>query len=135
LHTWFVPHTVPFALGVALMQTERPVAQSVAPSWQSGSGCVAQDRFAAHGAQAPALHTWSTPQAVPFATLLPVSPQTGVPVEQETIPAWQEFAGVHAAPPTHASPPPDEPQARDQITASVVKWNTRTRRVLTRGPL
>jgi hypothetical protein len=53
-----------------------------------------------HDTQAPPLHTWLLPQAVPFATL-PVSAQTGTPVTHEFAPVlhlvegWQLAPGVH----------------------------------------
>jgi len=61
----------------------------------------AHDALAVHALQAPPLHTWFVPQAVPSPTLVPVSSHTGAPVEQLTVPVWQAFGGVHEAPTVH----------------------------------
>lgn len=56
---------------------------------------------------APALQTWLVPQGVPFAALLPVSLQTGVPVVQSIVPEWHTLLlGVHDAPWVHATHDP-----------------------------
>jgi hypothetical protein len=39
---------------------------------------------------------------VPLETDIPVSVQTGRPVEQLTVPVWHALVGVHAAPAEHA---------------------------------
>jgi len=51
-----------------------------------------------HEVQDPALQTRFVPQLIPFATFVPASVHTGVPVEQVTIPSWHTFAGWHAVP-------------------------------------
>jgi hypothetical protein len=76
------------------MQTWVPLAQEVAPAWQGFAGAHAA--LAVHGKHCPPLQTWSTPQAVPFASAVPASMQTWVPLAQEVTPAWHGFAGVHA---------------------------------------
>jgi hypothetical protein len=51
---------------------------------------------------APPTHTPPEPQAVPFATALPVSWQADTPVEQLVKPVWHVLVGVHATPAVHA---------------------------------
>jgi hypothetical protein len=49
---------------------------------------------------APAKQMLLPPQEAPSATFVPVSVQTGDPVEHEIVPVWQELAGVQAPPAT-----------------------------------
>jgi hypothetical protein len=95
------PHVVPFATGVPVStQAWTPVAHEVTPTSQAFAGVHAAPET--HAVQAPALHTRSVPQVVPFATGVPVSAHVCTPVAHEVTPTSQAFAGVHAAPATHA---------------------------------
>jgi hypothetical protein len=102
-----VKQLVPSAMLPVVWQTEAPVAHEVVPVLHVVPDGV-QALLAAHGLQAPALHTMSAPQVVPFATAAPTSTQVTVPPAHEIVPVWQAFAGVHAVPATHAMqlPPP-----------------------------
>lgn len=70
-------------------------AQSARPS-QSSSTPLLQISYRPQ--QAPLLHCWLVPHTVPSATSWLVSLQTGVPLLQESVPAWHGLAGVQAAP-------------------------------------
>jgi hypothetical protein len=50
---------------------------------------------------APLLHCRLVPHAVPLATFVPVSVQTGVPPLQESVPVWHGLGGVQAEPEVH----------------------------------
>jgi len=99
LHTWFVPHDVPFALFPISAQTGTPVTHEVVPTLHAFA-CVQ----AAPDVQAPhvpeALHTMFVPQLVPAARFRVVSEQVIVG-EQDCVPAWHGFVGVHASPAVH----------------------------------
>jgi hypothetical protein len=56
---------------------------------------------AMHATQAPVLQTLPDPHVVPFATAVPVSVHTGVPVVHETTPVSHALVGVHDAPAVH----------------------------------
>jgi hypothetical protein len=98
LHTMLVPQLVPFATLPDSTQTGAPVVQVVM--------AVRQGRFAmvqlAPAVQAPqvpvALQTRLVPQAVPAGSNVPASVHCGVPVVHDSVPRWQAFAGVQAAP-------------------------------------
>jgi len=98
LQTWLVPQVVPFAFAAPSTQAEVPVAQLVAPSWQSVSGFVVQATPAVQEAHAPALQTRFVPQLVPFGSGAAFW-QSGWPVVQSVAPRWQAGSGfvVHVA--------------------------------------
>ena len=85
LHTWFVPHDVPFALFPISAQTGTPVTHEVVPTLHAFA-CVQ----AAPDVQAPhvpeALHTMFVPQLVPAARFRVVSEQV-MAGEQDCVPA------------------------------------------------
>jgi hypothetical protein len=86
LQTRFVPHDVPLATLADSTQTAAPVLQVVAPVRQ-GFPVTAQDAPTLQSVQLPvALQTLSLPQVVPAATSVPLSVQTGAPVEQPSVP-------------------------------------------------
>ena len=86
LQTRFVPHDVPLATFADSTQTGAPVLHVVAPVRQ-GLPVTAQVAPTLQSVQLPvALQTLSLPQAVPAATSVPLSVQTGVPVEQPSVP-------------------------------------------------
>src|SRR5258707_547434 len=51
-----------------------------------------------HATQFPPEQTRLVPQAVPFATLDPVSVHGGVPIAHDRVPVWQTLAGAHDEP-------------------------------------
>jgi hypothetical protein len=67
---------------------------------------------AVQAVQAPPLQTRLAPQLVPFATGACVSEQTGAPVLQVLVPAWQRLLGVHASPAWQAVHAPAPLQTR-----------------------
>jgi hypothetical protein len=73
---------LPFAtgFGAASLQTGAPVVQTIAPLSQTFAGVHAAS--AVHALHEPSWQTMSVPHEVPFVTLLAVSVQAGVPVEQ-----------------------------------------------------
>jgi hypothetical protein len=82
----FVPHDDPFvALLPVSMQVGVPVEQSSLPVWQAVAG--GHEASCVHVLHVPFKQTWFVPHRVPFGTLLPVSVQTPVPVEQLIAPA------------------------------------------------
>jgi hypothetical protein len=86
LHTRFVPQDVPLATFPDSAQTGAPVLQVVVPVRQ-GRAAMVQLAPTLQSMQVPvALQTLSGPQLVPAATTVPVSVQTGAPVEQASIP-------------------------------------------------
>jgi hypothetical protein len=86
LHTRFVPQEVPFATFPDSVQTDAPVLQEVVPV-RHGFPLTLQLAPAVQLTQLPVeLQTLFVPQLVPAATRVPVSLQTGVPVEQDSIP-------------------------------------------------
>ncbi len=95
----FVPHDVPLATFADSVQTGgaarctpwRPVRQGLPVTAQ-----LAPTVQAVH--MPVALQTLSVPQAVPAARLVFLSVQTGNPVAQASVPAWQGFVGAQAAP-------------------------------------
>lgn len=79
--------------------------------------------------QAPPLHTLFFPQLAPLARKVPVSWQTGKPVAQDVLPAWQGFEGAQAAPAVQAlhTPPPQTrfvPQAVPSAIGTEVSEHT-----------
>lgn len=103
--TWPSPHAVKFVAAAPVStQLDVPEAQVVAPTWHGSAGVHASpERHTAHW---PLRHTWLVPHETPSARDDPASLQTGVPVEQEVVPAWQGFAGVQTAPAVQATQVP-----------------------------
>ena len=86
LHTRFVPQEVPLATFADSAHTGTPVLQVVVPVRQ-GLPVTGQLVPTLQSPQTPvALHTLSVPQLVPAATSVFLSVQTGVPVEQASVP-------------------------------------------------
>jgi len=86
LQTMFVPHEVPFAWFPASAHTGTPVLHVVVPVRQ-GFPETAQLAPTVQSPQAPAAEqTLSVPQLVPAGSGVPLSLQTGVPVEQASAP-------------------------------------------------
>jgi hypothetical protein len=86
LHTMLVPHDVPFVTLPVSVQTGAPVSQTIAPV-RHGLPLTVQVAPVWQVMQVPAtLHTLFVPQLVPAATAVPLSVQTGVPVEQASVP-------------------------------------------------
>jgi hypothetical protein len=109
LHTWFVPHDVPFATSPVSTQTGAPVAHEMLPMLHTdgvqAAPCVQEMQLA----EPPPLpvQTRFAPQLVPPGLGAPgLSTHTDVPVEQDVIPVRQGSGlPVHARPavqPTHA---------------------------------
>jgi hypothetical protein len=101
LQTEPLPQGAPLAAGLGLpvsVQTGVPLLQSMLPSSQAFAGAQLAPWLQAP--QLPRLQTLPTPQLVPSATGLgvPVSWQTGVPLEQSIAPRSQTFAGMQFAP-------------------------------------
>lgn len=83
-------------------QTGAPVAQAVVPV-RHGLPLTLQVAPAVQLAQLPVdPHTLFVPQLVPAARSVPLSLQTGVPVEQTIAPSWQGFGGTQSAPSAQA---------------------------------
>jgi hypothetical protein len=102
LQTRLLPHDVPFETVPVIMHTELPLLHTVLPVWHMLPFGV-QALPAVQGLQLPPLHTRFVPQLVPFARLLPVSVQLGVPDEQLSEPVWQGAVdGVQLVPAEHA---------------------------------
>lgn len=98
LHTMFVPHEDPLATSADSVQTTAPVVHETVPV-RHGFPVIAQLAPTLHAMHAPALvQTMSVPQLVPAATFVFLSVHVGVPVAQESAPAWHLFVGVQAAP-------------------------------------
>jgi hypothetical protein len=86
LHTMFVPQEVPLAALADSVQTGAPVVHDVVPVRQ-GLPLTLQVAPAVQLTQLPVEpQTLLVPQLVPAATRLPVSLQTGVPVEHARVP-------------------------------------------------
>jgi hypothetical protein len=86
LHTMFVPQDVPFGLVPVSAQTGAPVLHVAAPVRQGFPGTT-QLAPTLQSPHAPAaLQTLSVPQLVPAGTSVPLSVQTGVPVEHASFP-------------------------------------------------
>jgi hypothetical protein len=79
-------------------QLEQLSVAAQVPSPQEGQGpqSLGQLRQLSVEPQTPSPQTLSVPQAVPFVTLVPWSSQTGVPLLQLILPAWQAFSGVQS---------------------------------------
>ena len=98
LHTMFVPHDVPLATFPVSVQTGAPEVHTVAAVRQ-GLPVTTQLAPAVQAVHVPvALQTLLVPHAVPAARLVFLSVQTGDPVAQASVPAWQGFVGAQAAP-------------------------------------
>ena len=86
LHTRLVPHEVPLATFPCSTQTATPVLHVVVPV-RHGRPVTVQLAPTLQAPHAPtALQTLSGPQLVPAGTRMFLSLQTGVPVEQASIP-------------------------------------------------
>ncbi len=86
LQTMLVPHEVPLATFPDCVQTGAPLLQTVVPVWQ-GALEIEQLAPAWQLTQLPvAPQTLFVPQLVPAETSFPLSLQTGVPVEQASVP-------------------------------------------------
>ncbi len=104
-HTKPEPQAVPGVFWVALVQTSEPVAHEVRPLKQ-GLGLVTQAVPVVQLTHAPALQTWSTPQALPGGRSAP-SVHTAVPPAHEMTPALQTLGLlVHALPVVHTPQKP-----------------------------
>jgi hypothetical protein len=98
LQTMFVPHIVPLATLPVSVQTGAPLVQTVAAVRQ-GLPLTVQLAPAVQATQLPeALQTLFVPQLVPAVTAVVLSLQTGVPVEQDSVPWWQGLVGTQDAP-------------------------------------
>jgi hypothetical protein len=98
LQTMLVPQEVPFATFDDSVHTGAPVSQDVVPI-RHDLPVTLQVAPTVQLTQLPVEpQTLFVPQPVPAATRVPVSLQTGVPVEQASNPLWQGFVGTHAAP-------------------------------------
>ena len=98
LQTMLVPQEVPLATFADSVQTGAPVSQEVVPI-RHALPLTLQVAPTVQLTQLPVEpQTLFVPQPVPAATRVPVSLQTGVPVEQVSEPLWQGLAGTHAAP-------------------------------------
>jgi len=102
MHTLPVPHDVPLGLFPDTRQVETPVEQDVVPVLQ---GSLTEHALTVQATQAPALHTWSTPQGVPFARGSPVSEQL-MDAPQTSLPPWQALSGGHDSPSLHETHAP-----------------------------
>jgi hypothetical protein len=107
LQTMFVPQEVPFATFPDCVQTGAPLLQTVVPV-RHGAPEGEQLAPAWQLTQLPVLpQTLLVPQLVPAETSFPVSLQTGVPVEQASVPWWQGLLGTQLAPSWQATHWPD----------------------------
>jgi hypothetical protein len=98
--TALLPQALPGALFPPSTHTDAPVVQDVTPDLQL-LGFVVQARPAVQALHTPVLQTRLVPQLVPSARDVPVSPQTALPVVQESVPVWQVLLGVHDWPLLH----------------------------------
>jgi len=102
----FVPQLVPSVWNVpASWQVGAPVAHEVAPPWH-GLASGTQAAPAVQALHTPPPQTRFVPQLVPSATGAEVSEQTGAPVLQAMVPAWQTLTGVQEVPAAHGTQPP-----------------------------
>jgi hypothetical protein len=86
LQTMFVPQVVPLATFPDSVQTGTPVLQ-VYPAVRQGLPLTVQAAPTVQATHAPeVLQTIFVPQLVPAVTFVPLSVQTGAPVEQESVP-------------------------------------------------
>jgi hypothetical protein len=105
LQNALVPQAMPFVVGVPVsVQVAVPDAHDVAPMSQGLAGVHAAP--SAHAPHAPLSQTSFVPHDAPFVTLVPVSLQTGLPVEHDVVPVWHAFDGVHGAPVEHVMQAP-----------------------------
>ena len=108
LQTWFVPHEVPFAIGVAVStQVWVPVEQEVTP-WTHGFGFVEQVVPAVHALHVPEpLQTWFVPQIVPPGAKAAVSVHCDEPEAHDVVPRKHGFGFVlQATPAAHVTHEP-----------------------------
>lgn len=80
-----LPQALPTALLAPSRQTDDPVVQDVIPDLHA-VGLVVHARPAVHDVQVPVLQTRLVPQVAPLASDVPLSVQTGDPVEHESVP-------------------------------------------------
>jgi hypothetical protein len=100
LQNSLVPQAVPLVAAVPVsVQVAVPDAHDVSPTSHGFAGVHAVP--AVHAPHAPSSHTSFVPHDVPFATVVPVSLQTGEPVVHDVVPVWHAFDGVHGAPVEH----------------------------------
>src|SRR5262245_5952728 len=85
LQTMFVPQVVPFATFPDSVQTGKPVLH-VYPAVRQGLPLTVQVAPTVQSPHVPALQTLFGPQVAPLATFVPLSVQTGAPVEQLSVP-------------------------------------------------
>jgi hypothetical protein len=85
LQTMFVPQVVPLATFPDSVQTGKPVLH-VYPAVRQGLPLTVQAAPTVQSPQVPALQTLFVPQLVPAVTFVPLSVQTGDPVEQDSVP-------------------------------------------------
>jgi hypothetical protein len=105
LQTMLVPHEVPSALFVRLVQLRVPELQELVPTWHGLVALVHEppDTQAMHW---PELHTSLVPHVVPSDTL-PVKEHVELPVAQDDIPFWQGLLfGLQAVPAVQATHDP-----------------------------
>jgi hypothetical protein len=101
LHTWSVPHVMPFDAGRGLVQVAVPVAQEVVPVRQTLPLGV-QLVPAVQSVQVPPLHTLLVPHDVPSATFAELM-HVELPDEQSVVPVRQTLPpGLHDAPAVQA---------------------------------
>ena len=91
------PHPAPAGSQLWSVQTGVPVPQAMVATEVQGFAEV-QSAPCVHAVQTPPLHTWFTPQEVPFETAVVVSTHTGSPDPQAIAPVRQVFRGVQASP-------------------------------------
>jgi hypothetical protein len=103
LHTWFVPQSIPFDLGVPSTHSEVPVAQDVTPLRHAGFGLLVQAALAVQALHVPPLQTWFVPHVMPSGLAAP-SMQSCVPVLHEVMPSLQAVSGLsgHVTPAVQA---------------------------------
>jgi hypothetical protein len=104
------------SVAVALHEVAKVLHGSAAPAGVQACPAVQA------AMQAPLLHTWPEPQAVPSDTFEEVSEQITTSPWQACTPVWHEFAGVHAPPGVHTAtgggfPPPDPHEAISTVAA------------------
>jgi hypothetical protein len=96
LHTWLLPHDVPFAMLPVSAQTGTPVTHEFVPvlhlfaGWQLAPGTQSMH-------MPLVLQTLFVPQLVPPTRFLPVSEQV-IDGEQACVPAWHAFDGMQTWP-------------------------------------
>jgi hypothetical protein len=97
LHTWLLPHALPFGATPVSTQTGAPVVQAILPALHvSGRS---QGMSATQATHSPvALQTLSVPQLSPGGRARALSLQTGTAPAQSRVPSWQGFMGRQLPP-------------------------------------